>query len=434
MAQGTRIVLTINGSTSELDQLGATRAELSRFSKGSYSKIDSAFVSHGLALFNVSEEAPVFYRLSIGTAPEIVIIVAPSEQDVHISGSYYDLQIGNLSYGSSFENECMMLVRKAETLLARTYFQVIPRYRAGVAKNEAQLLDAQLYKAQIAFNSEMAAIANVYSNSFCADLVVSNLFSPLKMDSTQSIDAFFQHHALDSLHVQDERLLSLPNFFAMLNAYRKNFIPKDVKGEQLFVDELFGRPEMHPELRRHLFNIHLQFYASRNWAEMIAYIMQANTSVAIDTATTDGQLATSIQNLFPGKKAFDMALADTSNTMIRLSDLVEGKQRGFIVFYNHECDHCLELLPQLSEALCTSDSTIVVYAVDTHHDQEEWRQFVAKHHYPFTHVFLPNDIGPEVALHYAMLSIPTVVIVDGTMNIIDRFASVDRIIEMLGCP
>lgn len=424
---GTVITVSVSGSSAEMEQLNHTQLKLQKFQKGNYTDVDSAFFKAGKATFTANETEVAFYKITGNGFAELSLIVSAKEEKIFVAGSLLDFKLGSYIFFESRENQCLLKVKAAETELARTYFNIIPKSRNTTDKLQLTRLSNQFQAAQKLFNTKTNDIAMAYPDCFCAAFVVPNLKSAVQTDASQSIDSFFLLHALDSLKTEDERLLSFPNFFDMLKAYRNNFVPKTGQGQKTFIDVVFRQKTLHGNIRSFLFNYYLQVYTADRQPELVAYLLDANKQLQIDTTTADGMLAGSIKKLLPGNVAYNAVLKNEKEQAVSVGQTFEGADYGVILLYNHECDHCLELIPQIQAIVDSSKHNIKVYAIDTHHEKAGWLQFISEKKLPFTHVFLSPEMGNTIATKYAMLSIPIMIITDGKLNIISRFATPDML-------
>lgn len=81
-----------------------------------------------------------------------------------------------------------------------------------------------------------------------------------------------------------------------------------------------------------------------------------------------------------------------------------------------------------------SPLNISVYAVDTHEDKSEWKQFVAAQETALTHTFLTSEMSNVISDAFLLYSVPVVVLVDSELNIISRFAPFDDILPKFSLP
>lgn len=426
----THIVLSISGTPIELTQLNNKFVKLEKFKDGFYELIDSTNFTSGKAIFDLDEKQIYFFKLSISGIGETKIIVSPEEKSIFLTSSVADFKYGDVIFFSSKENQCLLKVKAAETELARNYFELLPKIKKAVNTSLVKLLDSVLITAQDYYNTKLNNIAHDYSNCYCSSFVIPNLKAPVKRDVSQPIDSFFLLNALDSLQFQNEKVLSLPNFFDMLKGYQRNFVPNTIEGNKTLIDVIFKRKSVHAKVQQFLLNYYLQKFMAERKPELVSYLLEVNNHIPFDTTTADGLLAVSIKKLLPGNTAFDAALENENGTTIRISEAFKNADYGVILFYNHECEHCLELIPTLQKTIANSTKKIKVYAINTHHEKESWLSFVRERKLPFTNVFLNKEMGATLATKYAMLSIPVVVITDKNLKIISRFGTPEMLMQL----
>lgn len=421
----TRVIISLTGNQQELKQLTNKKIELQKFKSGIYFTIDSANFLNGKAIFTLEEKQETFYRLKINEIGEAIILISPKEKEVYLSGSLQSFVSRDYVFFSSKENQCLLKTKLAETELAQTYFFLLPTIKSAADKSIKYKLDSALIAAQIQYNTKLNRIVEDYPNCYCSSFVIPNLKSPVKTNTKQTIDSFFLLNALDSLHFEDEKVLLLPNLFDMLKGYQKNFVPKTIEGQKTLIDVIFKRSEMNEKVKETLIDYYLQKFAVERQHELISYLLEVNKGVAFDTANPNGLLAKSIQSLMPGNIAFDAVLENEKGKSVSISESFKNAEYGVILFYNHECEHCLELIAQLEKAMKNSAKKIAVYAINTHHEKASWLKFVSEKKLPFTNVFLTKEKGTELSMKYALLSIPAMVITNNKLQIISQFGTVE---------
>jgi thiol-disulfide isomerase/thioredoxin len=426
----TQIVLSISGNQAEINQLQHLKVELEKFKNGFYEPIGTALFQNGKATFIIDEKQATFCKLKVNGIGEASIIVSPEEKTIFLASSLQNFKYGDYVFFSSKENQCLLKVKAAETELARNYFELLPRIKNEVKHTLASKLDSALMAAQENYNTKLNNIANDYENSYCSSFVVPNLKAPVKSDVSQPLDSFFLLHALDSLQFSNEKILSLPNFFDMLKGYQKNFVPNTIEGNKTIIDVIFKREKIDAKVQQFLLNYYLQKFMAERKPELVSYLLEVNKHIPFDTTSADGLLAVSIKKLLPGNTAFDAALESENDTAIKISEAFKNADYGVILFYNHECEHCLELIPTLQKAVANSTKKIAVYAINTHHEKQSWLNFVRERKLPFTNVFLNKEMGGTLATKYAILSIPIVVITDKNLKIITRFGTPEMLLQL----
>lgn len=397
--------------------------KLQRFESGMYSTVDSCVVSTGSYQKRVSENLFAFYKLVLDSSIEVSIIVSGREPVILLAGDLPSFYTGNYVCFESDENKCWLKLKSAQKDLSAAYANALKnKNAAGVASG--------LAGEQTTYNQKVQAIAETYPATYCARFVAANLKSPV-IPGTLPVDSFLTFRLLDSLHMEDERLLLLPDFFDMLKAYKNNFVPSGTAGQRIFAGTVFSNPRTHSNIRSYLLNYYAQWYLLENNAEMVTFLLELNRQVIPDTGA-NGQLITAIRKLIKGNPATDVELPDSSGIVRRLSDLAKTQDVTLLLFYAHDCDHCRQLIPKLKEMYSTPlKKTFGVFAVDVNPDTTGWKNFISQNQLPFVNTFLTDSKNTELGMAYAILSIPTLVLVDREMKIVSRFADLNSIKKLL---
>jgi hypothetical protein len=418
----------IQGSYEQMASLGQHPLRIERFEKAKYQLVNTSVFEAGAAESTVKVDRPTFFRATHHDFPDIILLVVPTERQISVVASVEELRRAEFMVTGSKENKCLAEVRKAESELGGWYFRIMPQARSGAS----EVLDSLLYTAQRTFNKKMNDISAAFPSCFCSEFVIGNLKAPVRTDRSRSIAEFFATHALDSIDWSNQQLMRFPHFFGMMSAYRRNFLSDRDEDQRLFIETVFGIDRMAIELRTYLFQYYLQYYVANAKLDLAKRLSERNTNVKIDGNSPDGEVTLSIMRMLNGERFTLPLLPDKDNMKQDAMSFLANGETGIVLFYDHDCESCQEAYADLQSLLGSSTKSIKVVAVGLNADQDRWRSFVSTANGSFLDLFLPPDLAPHVSKQHAILSIPTIIVVDRAFNVIHRATESKSLSEFIG--
>jgi peroxiredoxin len=134
----------------------------------------------------------------------------------------------------------------------------------------------------------------------------------------------------------------------------------------------------------------------------------------------------------PHKSAPEVELPDITGKMRKLSEMAISHDINLLVFYSHDCEHCQKLMLNLVDLYKTKHhQSFGVFAVDINSDEKDWKKFLTENRVPFTSTILTNESKIKLRKDYAILAVPTMILIDRNMEIISLFPSIEIVQKYL---
>ena len=139
-----------------------------------------------------------------------------------------------------------------------------------------------------------------------------------------------------------------------------------------------------------------------------------------------------LKKVAPGQQFIDFTLPTPAGEMISLSDVVGQHDYVLLEFWASWCGFCIRLFPELKEFYAAHDrSQLEIFSVSLDTDRAAWENAIATHQLPWVQVSDLTGRGSEVAQQYAVMFIPTKILIDRNGTIIGRNMSIAEMNERM---
>lgn len=408
---------------------------LFKFDKDRYYPVDSvnAKTSNPIT-FKVVEKSVRMYAIKCNSFPDIEFIVSKSDNEITISSTSQDWKNGNYKLSGTQENYCLSAIQKAEKQFQNQSSEWLTR-KYQLDKFDPQLIhkhdsyDSLFNVSILEFNDKMDEISKYYPKTFCGSVLAKNSKLPSRFMTAEwakQFDndfAFWHQHYFHFLSFNEPELLNFPHLRISIDTYLKNYTSKSNEGLKYFVDLLFSRA-MNDEVRTFLTDLYLQSFISQNNEEMVAYLLKTDDDNCEADIKPTG-LIENLKKLTAGAKAPEIELIDIKGTQKKLSETCAANKLTALVFYSPTCPHCKELLQELKE-LKLYNPNLEIFTI-TGDNLESTRAFVEENELNWTNCIYegPNSNPINPYNEYAVLKVPTLVLIDQDQTLITRFGTLD---------
>lgn len=421
--QGQQLTVSIAGSPAELSRIDSAAWQLEVFESGQFTLLDKATSDKDKATFALQLKAPAYCRLKINSLSPIDLLLNPAEKNISLAGNYVGFYTGNYIFFDSPENQCMLQYKREELDFNKLFNYALTNQRQYESTSpDFMWWDSVVNDALQQHNSKMRSIAESYPGTFCAGTVIPNRIIPALSENKSlqaefaSNDAFLRKHFFDKLNLRDSVLLSLPSFFDLVKAYHYVYMDTSVASQKYFIGQLIGDTAVSMPIRKYLYGYYLQDAVRQFSQPLVNYMLNGMSIPDLDNERGDLKLVEALRKILPGNKATDFELPDVDGKSVKLSSVAAASAQTLLMFYSHDCEHCLKTIPLLVDKMKAKPG-LKVYAVDINPDQAGWKKYVSENHLPFTNVRLTDDKNAALSIAYVILGTPTMVLMDNSLTI-----------------
>ncbi len=390
--------------------------------------IDTLYLNaNGETVLNKKEQYPQGIYFIALPSMKYVSFILPSEQNFSISTDTTSL-LRNLSINNK-ENE----IFKEFQIKLNDYKQTIASYRKKALQYKDSL-DYYVQKTQQIkeqFQKYQIETANNHKELLAAKIIKALILK----DFTFKAETFFEY-----VDFSDERLLFTPVFSTVIDEFFYNLpglTTKNIDSLHHAIDYIMMQSlkntSVYEEISKYLIS---QFDLSGNYSNPDAFLYMAEKYFLTDLIpwVNDGfksKLKRYIQNLrkvtinetFPS-----LTLYTSEDKAITFPD--NSKKKTIILFWDPECNHCVEYLFKLKEAIEPYEKKLVVYTILTGKNIEKWKNTTTQLYTKWIHLYdkkLLNDFIEELFLY----NTPQLFLLDENQKIIAKDLTPLQLIEWL---
>ena len=291
-----------------------------------------------------------------------------------------------------------------------------------------------------------------YPGSFLGTFLMSNYFSELREEdipaehkANDSLKWVYQYnyvknHYFEYYDLTDERMLFTPSIKQKVEAYFERVLLQMYDSVKPAAYEIIEKVEPHPRMYRfvvsHLLNSSLNskiMGMDALFVDIAKDYYLSGKAVWADPSTLEKirENVLFLENNLVGRNARDFQMETDKGDPFRLYQL--PAKFTVLVFYEPNCSHCREYVPQLYKDvyLPFRDQGLDVVAVYTMENKNEWVEFLEKHQLYEWHNVWDQHHLTRFKIVYDTRTTPSVYLLDKDKKIIAKRFTIDFLKEYL---
>ena len=376
--------------------------------------------TYGNFKFSFARPAMGFYVFQTANY-SLAFPIGPSESTYRLRIYGDSIVASNILVENSKESEAFTLLKNASAIW-------LANLRVEMDKCIQEQGDWQnIYPLIDSCKKAAAQLLKNYPNTYAQTL--AGLFD-FKIPETKSRSKKnLQDNFLNHIQVNDPLIYNNIIIEWLFDLYASHLLDIDSMATDKFVRNLYEKAKGDSVAVRNLSHFLINYFLSTGNETALACLYTINQGrIAFQDPVLNARMA-QFANVLPGKPAKDFYAAGLNDHSISLSDFATAHRLTVLLFYSHTCEHCLEFIPRLKQITDSlKNPQMGVFAVDFDSDKTGWKKFVHNNALPFTHAFLSEN-REAVSNDYAIISFPTIILIDENMNLISRFGTIEKIIK-----
>lgn len=187
---------------------------------------------------------------------------------------------------------------------------------------------------------------------------------------------FLKDHFFDNIDFSDTNLLRSSVIFYACNDYLKNFVnPASTVNYIKATDFILSKASVNKEIYNYVLKLFIDNFESSIWEKVFINLVDKKllkTSPEDSIANSYVNSIHIIKNLIPGKIAPNIIISDVYGDTMILHN-IEAKVK-IILFWEPDCDDCVEFIPKLTEIYEQYDSLgLEIFAIAVTADTAHWQ-------------------------------------------------------------
>ena len=249
---------------------------------------------------------------------------------------------------------------------------------------------------------------------------------------------YLANHYFDYYDFSDESLLYSPVLYKKLHNFFADMVLLEPDSLNLTIDNILMRSMKTPNVYRYIADQMMNLFdVSGDLTNDEAFVYLAENYYLNDLAPWTNQLFLAklknhINSLAPtlvGKKAPILNLKTVDNEEISLQS--QASCYTLVVFWNPDCDYCLEYIQQLTQIKKDfSKEFFDVYSVFAGEKPEVWKSFVQTNVLDWVNVYDPSGKN-EFVETYNLYTTPRIFLLDKNKKIVRKDIAVDLLLMYL---
>ncbi len=324
----------------------------------------------------------------------------------------------NLTIDNNLENEVFISYQ----IKLNDYKNKIRNIEARIANSSdsTDILNQQIEEKKSEWKQYVQSLITHYPNLFATKIIQSLQSNEFTFD----VKTYF-----NNIDFADESLLFTPvfstvidNFFSSLPGLTIKNIDSLYQAIDYILMSSLKNPTVYEELAKYMIS---QFDLTGDYPNTDAFYYISDKYFLTDLIpwVNDGfkvRLSRYIQKLKTvtiGQTFPDLTLNTLNNQVKTIPE--KNNKYSVIIFWNPECDHCIEYLRKLKNVLNTNQNKIDVYCILTATNVDEWKKVIQKEAFPWVHLYdkkLLNDFVEELFLY----NTPQVFVIDKDKRIVAK--------------
>lgn len=251
---------------------------------------------------------------------------------------------------------------------------------------------------------------------------------------------YYVNHYFDHFDFDDNRIVRDPIFYSKMNEYFTKVVYPVADSINFYGDKLIAKTNGTGDNFKFIAHYLTSLYDKEKrmgldavFVHMVENYYMDGQAFWLDSAGTAKltEKAMTLKPILIGKKAPYLNLFDTTGTK-RISLYDVKADYTILYFWASDCGHCQKTTPKLLETYHKfSDKGVVVYAVGTELENDEWVKYIKENNFDFINVSDVYGIPDYFRTHYDIFATPKVFILDKDKVIIAKDLGVEQIDQFL---
>lgn len=249
---------------------------------------------------------------------------------------------------------------------------------------------------------------------------------------------YYKAHYWDNVDFSDDRILRTPFLETKLDRYIKNLVVQTPDSLIKDTDWLVSKAAANKDVKSYVvFYIINQYENPKTvgtealWVHMAnKYYLSGDMGVSDDTKKRIGEKVNTLKYLLVNKTFPALTVTDPAGKKVDLQTV--NASYTVLFFYAATCGHCKEASPVLKKFYDKNKADgVKVIAIDTEHNQEEWKSFVSTYH--LDEMINGSDPLNQIDFNrkYDVVTTPTIYVLDKNKKIIARKMPVEQLDDFL---
>jgi thiol-disulfide isomerase/thioredoxin len=363
---------------------------------------------------------PLFLALTF-TEGDFNFIVTPAAKDYHIGIFFDEKGLSNIGVDASPENEAYRLFANT----ANPFIKKLMLYLTGAGPKDSVAFSTY-WRAN---NEAMRAIGERYKGTFTSEVLAYALYHNSMQDTSK---AYFNAHLLKPEIWNNRAFFNMPLAADLMSVYTTCFIDTERKQAFAAYDNLFKTiTDSVARVRAQdlIFQLYLFKESEVKLGAYCDWVAQHPQLV------TNGTLKTQLNRygkILPGKPVPDIADTALDRSKRSLTTVAKAHKKTLFVIWSPNCEHCRDEVPQLLNLYNKyhpQGLEIFSSAIDC--SIEDWRKFSLEKGLNWVNTFHGNPPGVNPLDAYMVTYTPTYIVLNGSGNVISRFARFPQLEEFL---
>lgn len=330
------------------------------------------------------------------------------------------------------EAESSEQISKIFSIAQRLYFQDKEKYKDSInnLRIEAEKIDIAKrdYALKLAGENKQLFVSKILRSMQIPDLASFSAEHPTN-DYTSNKE-FLKEYYFHNVVFEESSLLNTEVIYRMFNSYFKSIIDcSNHKELTMGIDLVLRESKKNREIYLYVLELLIRSFNDAEWEEEYFYIL----SNYIDKDSIDKAWAkkamndlAKIQSLAIGKKAPPIDCINIKGQYASLYSI--DMDATLILFWSADCDHCLELIPQIKSCLQPFCGKTEVFAISVDVDQMLWRRAIKTNELlNWNNIAAPEGLENEILRNYNVSYTPTMYLLNKQKEILLKTFEVDEL-------
>lgn len=329
-------------------------------------------------------------------------------------------EVKSMKITGSKENDAYRLFRREELGLK----DVLRDFKTECAGDGRSCVAK--YKKQMAAQNELMDYLKIrFKGTYTASVLTKLGYVP-DLSSTAAVTAQMQKGFFDATDFGDSSLYRTPDLTNKISWYLNYVADTSAIGRLNFINRLMekttGSPVAQKGLLTTLFNLFLDEYREPYIAGLVQWTnMQPGLNEAQPVMAAKIKL---VANVLVGAAAPEVTGENLSGKAQNLLSTARQNKLTLLIFWESDCPHCRKAMPEFIRLYKQyHPKGLEVFAVSLDTDKTKWKSFVDANYLNWNNIVLPE--GSSAHADYFIQYTPTVVLINGKGQILQRFISVE---------
>ncbi|MFN8276381.1 MAG: TlpA disulfide reductase family protein [Chitinophagales bacterium] len=310
--------------------------------------------------------------------------------------------------------------------------QVFPfgRTESSVASSSIAHRDA-LQQKMVTWQQTESELKKMYPNTLTASWLMSYSRAMTGLQAKGELDAA---HLLSSWNSADSTISLMQEWRPLLEAAADQFTDSAAPRLLPWVEAVLAQTKDNIAMQRHWLNLAVDVLPKGDRESLLqAFCTYLNQHPAIaQLQPVAAEKLKVFQSILPKQPIIDLTARDTAGALIQLSEIVSRQPLTLLLFWEPDCSHCLEALPQLRDLYRQYHSQgfeIVAISSGAGTNTQQWKAVIEQQQLGWRQGISPTD--RTVYARYAISNTPGMVLIDQNKQIVHRFFTLKRLPQLV---